>query len=519
MENEEEESSDNMEIIRTCESDLDKSLEPTIVKKSICQEVIKENVKKAAEKRKERGSEISDDDDFITVNRRRPKRLIRSISIETQNDKEVDGEKFNDLNNTTQPEVCVTSLENIPKQMALAKLLRSENITNVTRIKYKSFNKVIIQFKEKKDALKLLECEKFKDMGCRCQLIDELSLSYGVVKGVDLELLENELRNIFESDTEIISVKRLRRIDSEGKWIESESVRICFKSNHLPNYIYAYDCRLKVEPYVFPVTQCSGCWKFGHIIKYCPTKKKICPKCGGNHDNCDTTKISCLNCKGNHFVLDKNCPFFVKEKNIRKIMSTEQVTYRKALQILIEQQQQQRNTCLHNNLRTSMDTHLDSDAPATFSSILKKSVQNYAVSPNSKIIQNKSRDNPMQKKTTQQQEIPQEILSINNNNNNHGEKTTTKKKRYRNETLMEEDIDSYDSQNEEQNYQRDEHLLNKFDFKKFIIKLNRIFVSDKSFEDKILSLFKIVYEEFKKIIIGCFMKGNVLDKIINFING
>lgn len=509
METEEEESGGDVEILHK-EGDVDKSLEPAIIRR--INQMIKENEKRLPEKRKERESEISDDDDFITVDRRRPKRLSRSLSVEIQNDKRVDEEKDSGINNTIRHEVCVTSLESIPKQMALAKLLRSENIKNVTRIKYKSFNKVLIQFNEKNDAIKLLDCQKFKDMGCRCQLIDELSLSYGVVKGVDLDLTETELLDIFECSTKVISVKRLRRVDSEGKWVNSESVRICFNNNNLPDFVYAYDCRFKVEPYVFPVTQCSGCWQFGHIMKYCPTKKKICPKCGGKHDNCDPIKISCLNCKGNHFVLDKSCPFFLKEKNIRKIMSIKQVTYRKALQLFMQQQHD--TIGFHNNSKTSIETNLTNESE-TFSSVLKKSLNKQSANLNSPVIRDES---VRQKEASQQQEEPSQFISFSNINNNK-ERKTTKKKQNKHDTAIVEDPVYFSSQNEEPSYQRDEQLTYKFEFKKFLIKLNKAFVSEGTFEDKILLLFKIICEELKKIVVSCFMKGNFLDTFFSFLNG
>lgn len=118
-------------------------------------------------KRKEREDDNSAEDDFITVVRRKPKRLIRSDSIEIISNKRVDGNtKQNDqLEDINVYEMCVTSMESLPKQMALAKLLRSENIKGITRIKYKSFNKVLIQFNEEEEANTLQDCQKLKYMG------------------------------------------------------------------------------------------------------------------------------------------------------------------------------------------------------------------------------------------------------------------------------------------------------------------------------------------------------------------
>ncbi|CAH1640512.1 unnamed protein product [Spodoptera littoralis] len=190
MESGEDEDGNDIEILLNCEKDYDESLDPKITRV----EIHKESEKKTPEKRKEREDDLNDEDDFITVNRRKNKILIRSNSAGSQNQLRVDSEKKDDeMNNLASFEVCVTSLENLPKQMAFARLLRCENIKNVTRIKYKSVNKVLIQFQEKEDATKLMECQKFKDMGWRCQLLNEMTLSYGVVKGVDLELKEKDI--------------------------------------------------------------------------------------------------------------------------------------------------------------------------------------------------------------------------------------------------------------------------------------------------------------------------------------
>lgn len=505
MESGEDEDGSDMEILLNCEKDCDKSLDPKITQV----EIHKENEKRSPEKRKEREDDCNDDDDFITVSRRKPKRFIRSNSAELQNKLRVDLEKKDDeINNFANHEVCVTSLENIPKQMAFARLLRSENIKNVTRIKYKSFNKVLIQFQNKEDATKLMECQKFKDMGWRCQLINEMSLSYGVVKGVDLELKEQEIMDILECTTEIISVKRLRRVNSENKWVDCESIRVCFKSNNLPSHIYAYDCRLTVEPYVFPVTQCSGCWQFGHVVKYCPLKKKICPKCGGNHENCDTSNISCLNCKGNHFVLDKKCPLFLKEKDIRNIMSTEQVPYRKALQLLLDKQRE--DAISQNLLQKSPPTTSPLNESQTYSSVLINSLQNRSPETSTHIAQEKE-ERELQLKQNTTKKSPEEKET---------KRTQGKKNQFLADKSTEKDnFDSFPTQTVEKDNQKDEELLERFEFKKFLIKMKRIFTSDGTFEEKLLLLFRNIYEELKKIVLSCLLKGNWLDKIINFING
>lgn len=132
-------------------------------KDNVLMELSEETVKRNAEQRKEREDDNSTEDDnnaeedFITVVRRKNKRLIRSDSLDLINETRVDKNKsLIQSEETTLYEVCLTSKESVPKQMALAKLLRSENIKGITRIKYKSFNKVLIQFQSNEDADKLL---------------------------------------------------------------------------------------------------------------------------------------------------------------------------------------------------------------------------------------------------------------------------------------------------------------------------------------------------------------------------
>lgn len=286
-------------------------------------------VGKKADKRLRSDNEeiIQDDEGFITV-RKDKKRLVRRSSMSSNS---IENNESTVKSTNEKIIVCVTSKEVLPKPFGMAKLLRVENIKNILKIQYKNPYKILIQFEDRKDAESLIKCSKFQSLDYRCQFIDEINLSYGVVKQIDLDIEEKEILESIECEKEVVSVKRLKRQSESGEWIPSETIRICFKSSTLPPYLLIYGCRFKVEPYTFPVSQCSGCWRFGHLIKSCPTKKLLCPKCGGKHSNCETITFKCINCKGPHMSMNKSCPMFKKEKAIRKIMCEENCTYRKAL--------------------------------------------------------------------------------------------------------------------------------------------------------------------------------------------
>ncbi|CAH2108204.1 unnamed protein product [Euphydryas editha] len=278
--------------------------------------------------RQEIEEEVDDNGDFVTVNGR-SKRLFRSYSDN------------NNQGNTTE-EIAVeksgfvvrlSSKQILPKQFGMAKLLTKENIKNIIAIKYRSPFKVNIMFKTKEDANKLLNCQKFNESEYICQSVDEVTISYGIVRNVDLDVEEKEILEQFKCEYDIVNTKRLRRLTDNGKWVDSSVIRLAFKSSSLPSYIFGYGCRFKVEPYIFPVTQCSGCWRFGHIKKFCPIRKIKCPKCGQDHENCETNIFVCINCKGKHMALDKSCPVFITEKIVKKLMSENNCTYKRALMI------------------------------------------------------------------------------------------------------------------------------------------------------------------------------------------
>ncbi|CAG5031052.1 unnamed protein product [Parnassius apollo] len=235
------------------------------------------------------------------------------------------------------------------------------------KIRLKSPYKVLVQFQKLEDAYQLINCKKILDLDYHCLIVNETYLSFGVVKGIDIGIEEQEILENLTSSCEISSLKRLKRLDINGKWTDSEAFRLTFKSEQPPSYVYGYGCRFKVEIYHFPVTQCSGCWSFGHYVKFCPNKKILCPKCG---DRCETIEYKCVNCKGPHVALDKACSIFVKENSIRNIMSQQHFSYRKALDIYLKQTKQTMDSPTSMNKVQKADKASSADYTKSYRDIL-----------------------------------------------------------------------------------------------------------------------------------------------------
>lgn len=452
------------------------------------------------EKRIREESEDSNiDDGFTPVIRSRAKRLNRNNSNNHAN-----------MSNTSFGngfEVCITSLQILPKQMALAKLLKAEKIEKILRIKYKSPYKVLVQVQDEKQAEALTKCPKLIELGYRCQRVSELSVSYGVIKGVDLEMEEHVMKEVFECNIEIVAIKRLKRLNAQGKWVNSETVRLCFNNPTIPEFILAYGCRIKVEKYVFPVTQCSGCWKFGHLVKFCPTKKIKCPKCGGEHNNCETKDIICLNCKGNHIVLDKLCPYFLKEKKIRTTMSEHNVTYRKALEVVTQEKKDQYNDALGKDNTDSQSIILPTAFPTWAN----------------RVSGTKSTTVTSHKENT---DVGEEVEGQRIQFKKRKKKTSTKKNKETTQNLQqdaqEENQNSEDlskGEEEEDKQNQSNKKKRKFQLQRIINKFKEIFVSNLEFEEKMLSVFKIVYVEFKSFLMSILSSVDCIQPILRLLYG
>lgn len=152
-------------------------------------------------------------------------------------------------------EVCITSKDSLPKQFTLARLLKAENMKNISKVKYINPFKIIITFENDEDASQLCVNKTFIDKGWKCQKTLEVGLSYGVLRDCEVELEEKEILESLSSPVaDIIAVKRLNYRNTEGKWTPSGCVRVCFKGSTLPAFVYIHGIKTKVDQFKFPVT-------------------------------------------------------------------------------------------------------------------------------------------------------------------------------------------------------------------------------------------------------------------------
>lgn len=499
----EENDKSDTDIIQECERELNQIFENRVSQisevENECMDLTSQKSDLRPEKRKER-EDSSSEEPFIEVRgkMRPPKRLLRSYSTNQQV-----GENVAKSDEMSKFEICVTSSKELPKQMALARLLQSENICNISKIKYKSRFKILIGFDNNVDAMKLVENQKFRDLDYCCRKTLETTMTYGLIRGVDLEFSEEDILATLKCETKIVAVKRLKRLDYSGKWVDSESVRICFQGKTLPTHVTAYEYNFTVESYTFPVTQCSGCWQFGHMIKVCPTKKILCPKCGSTeHANCDLKTYRCLNCKGLHFVLDRSCPMFRKEKEIRNIMSKENIPYRKALQLVMGKYGKEDATRARPQPSVETQSFKILEEPTQVKDVNRPTYSQ--VVTRAEIHKESSPERISEKSETLNKKKPKKKKSKKNHDGENVEEGTMMY-----EESEEEIITLTTKENKKER---------RFELRKLLEKAYSIWRSKESLEEKISSLIVVLFEEIKTFVGNLISGRKLFETVMDFFN-
>ncbi|KAM7295065.1 uncharacterized protein ISCGN_024570 [Ixodes scapularis] len=152
-------------------------------------------------------------------------------------------------------------------------------------------------------------------------------LAAGVIYQVPADITEAELQSAVRATAPVISISRL------GK---SESVKVVFSTDTLPEYVTVGYTRFKLQPYIEKPRQCWKCGRFGHVQTAC-TNDVRCTRCGGAHDRmkCEAADLLCTNCGKAHDSTSHLCPVYQREKKIYQYKSEAKVGYTTAKAALL----------------------------------------------------------------------------------------------------------------------------------------------------------------------------------------
>lgn len=160
----------------------------------------------------------------------------------------------------------------------------------------------------------------------------------GIVKGIDTFFSEEYILNEVKAEhSNVISVNRkFRKIkdqNNQEKLVPRQLITLSFQGNSLPKLIHINKVEFEVEPYVFPVIQCLGCLRFGHVQQNCKGKKR-CITCGETHDENVTCFMKCIFCKSEqHDSRSKECEEYKIQKSIKETMARCNLTFLEAKKV------------------------------------------------------------------------------------------------------------------------------------------------------------------------------------------
>lgn len=147
------------------------------------------------------------------------------------------------------------------------------------------------------------------------------------------------LWSVIQDKTGIISLERMYRCkwNSEARkpvFSESDNIVVIFKGVGVRDLkIFFSNVGLKVRPFVPQARQCFNCYRFGHTRVVCKSDT-CCIVCGDKaHGTCDKP-VKCRNCGGSHKSTYKQCPIFLKNRNINAVMAYNNVSFYRARQIV-----------------------------------------------------------------------------------------------------------------------------------------------------------------------------------------
>ena len=220
----------------------------------------------------------------------------------------------------------------------IGKLVFENNTQNVKEIKRINKFTIEIIFQTYKDANNAIEQEIWGENNYNAFIpYNKIRIS-GVIRGIPQCHTEEEIMLQMESPVPIIGVQRFNRRVYENdsyKLIPTQTVKLLFKSQYLPEAVYLYHTRFPTEKYIYPVIQCKKCQKFGHKEQFCRNEIK-CAICSEPHNEskCNIKKPKCANCGLEHKATNQYCMVYTSEKKLKEKMAENRISRTEAKQIM-----------------------------------------------------------------------------------------------------------------------------------------------------------------------------------------
>ncbi|KAJ8973459.1 hypothetical protein NQ317_013453 [Molorchus minor] len=219
--------------------------------------------------------------------------------------------------------------------LKLAKEIFDLKLKNIKKISTKGINRIGIELVDRKSANDLVSNTILKNKGYTIFIPYNQVTCKGIIRNVDTAFNTEQILAACQAKQKILEIRRLNRKSQENgevTYIPTGTILITFAGTTLPREVSIYYLSFKVTPYVAPVTQCFSCLLFGHTSTQCRGKAK-CLNCGDTDHSigpdreypCQTQCFYCNSAE--HRGNSKNCPEFARQKQIKELMTYENLSY------------------------------------------------------------------------------------------------------------------------------------------------------------------------------------------------
>lgn len=222
--------------------------------------------------------------------------------------------------------------------LSVAKNILELKFDSVMKFERKGINRICVEFENLEKANEFVGNKTLIEKGYNLFIPNHLISCRGVVKYVDKNITETDLKDLTcVGNTSILNCKRMkhRQVNSATKevnLVETGTVLYTFAGKILPRFVEIYGVPMQVEPYVIPVVQCYGCLLFGHTKKQCRGKLRCqtCSKILLEGHTCNNS-IKCLHCGSEeHKSTSRQCREYSRQTQIRQLMCFENLSFQEA---------------------------------------------------------------------------------------------------------------------------------------------------------------------------------------------
>lgn len=225
---------------------------------------------------------------------------------------------------STQTEMPLTKLSPFAIQKGIAGIAGT-----VKDVKKLRSGQILVECLKKTQAENLIRANMLANVPMKTLYHPSLNSSKGVIRTRELQDMDEAEIQMELMQQGVIHVKRIT-IRREEQIIKTGTYIMTFNKPHLPEKIHLGYQSVPVNTFIPNPLRCFNCQKFGHGSAGCKNKP-LCTNCGeeGHGPSCNKT-AKCSNCKADHPSSSKDCPLWIKEKEIQRVKCTEKVSYTEA---------------------------------------------------------------------------------------------------------------------------------------------------------------------------------------------